>query len=118
MNWAIIWASIKGLLNGLNHKDKWKMSIDGASGASITGVHADDKSIKFAFTVDGKDMTLEATAGDVTHAVVKVNGDVDEKASLVFALKHQILKPMIVVFEFKNVTTDGAVKRYRFDNPK
>ena len=67
MNWAIIWASIKGLLNGLNNKDKWKMSIDGAAGAQITGVHADDKSIRFAFTVGGEDLTLEAATGDVTQ---------------------------------------------------
>ena len=47
-----------------------------------------------------------------------MNGEVDENARLVFALKHQLLKPMIVVFEFKNVTAGGAAKRYRFDNPK
>ena len=63
-------------------------------------------------------MTLEAVPGDVTHAVVKVNGAVDNSARLVFSFRHQLLKPLIVVFEFKNVTVDGATKRYRFDNPK
>jgi hypothetical protein len=118
MSWAIIWGSIQGLLSGLKNVNKWKMSIDGVRNEPITDVKIEKKGMKFDFEVDGTPMTLEAVPGDPNHAVILVNGEVDEDARLVFALRHQFLKPLIVVFEFKNITLDGETKRYRFDNPK
>ena len=118
MNWAAIWAAIHGLVAGLSDKAKWKMSIDGVPNQPITAVHADVTGIQFDFQVSGKAVSLEAVPGNVDHALVKVNGTLDPNARLVFSLRHQILKPVIVVFEFKNVTVDGTSKSYRFDNPK
>jgi hypothetical protein len=118
MSWAMIWAAIQGLLSGLNNVKKWKMSIDGKKNEPITAVKIAKAGMKFDFEVKGKEMTLEALPGDPEHAVIKVNGEEDEDARLVFSLKHQFLKPLIVVFEFKNITVDGETKRYRFDNPR
>ena len=118
MNWSTIWAAIKGLIGGLSDVNKWKMSIDGTANAPITAVTVGNKGIEFAFEVGGNALTIEAVAGNLQHAIVKVNGQTDPNARLVFSFRHQILKPLIVVFEFKNVTVDGAKHRYRFDNPK
>jgi hypothetical protein len=118
VSWAAIWAAIQQLISGLGDKDKWKMSIDGVKNEPITAVHASATGIKFEFKVGARAMSLEAIPGDATHAAVKVNGKLDSTAQLVFSLKHQPLKPIIVVFEFKNITLGGATKRYRFDNPK
>lgn len=118
MEWAAIWSAIQGLLTGLNNAKRWKMSIDGVKNEPITGVIVNKKGTKFEFEVDGTAISLEAMAGDVKHAIVLVNGEEDEDARLVFALRHQFLKPLIVVFEFKNVTVNGETKRYRFDNPR
>ena len=118
MNWATIWEAIHGLVSGLSDKNKWKMSVDGVAGGPISAVKAGATGLKFTFEDGGDEMTLEAVTGNPDHAVVKVNGHVDDKARLVFSMKHQFLKPLIVVFEFKNVTVNGATKRYRFDNPK
>jgi hypothetical protein len=118
MNWAEIWAAIQQLIAGLDDRTKWKMSIDGVKNEPITAVHAGAGGIKFEFKVGAKAMTLEAEPGDTTHAAVKVNGKHDPVAQMVFSLRHQPLKPIIVVFEFKNVVTAGAARRYRFDNPK
>lgn len=118
MNWATIWAAVHGLVAGLSDKGKWKMSIDGVSSQPITAVRADAGGIRFDFEAGGQAMSLEAVPGGLDHATVKVNGAVDEDARLVFSLRHQLLKPVIVVFEFKNVAAGGTVKRYRFDNPR
>ena len=118
MGWAEIWAAIQQLITGLNKKEKWKMSIDGTANEPITAVHVAATGMKFEFTVGSHAMTLEAVPGDMTHAAVKVNGTVDKAAQLVFSLRHQPLKPLIVVFEFKNVTVGAEKHRYRFDNPR
>lgn len=119
MNWTMIWASIQGLLSGgLKDSNKWKMSIDGVRNEPITDVTIKKSGMKFEFEVDGRPMTLEAVPGQPKHAVILVNGEEDDDARLVFSLRHQFFKPLIVIFEFKNVTVDGETKRYRFDNPK
>jgi hypothetical protein len=118
MGWAAIYQAIKVLLAGLKSADKWKMSIDGKPNAPITGVRAAARGLRFDFEVNGKSMSLEAVPGKVKHAIVKVNGEVDDDARLVFSLRHQFSKPLIVVLEFKRVTVGGETKRYRFDNPK
>ena len=118
MSWKDIWAAISGLLSGLKDKTKWKMSIDGVANAPITDVTVSEKGIRFAFEQNGTPVTLEAIPGDAKHAIVKVNGMAEADARLVFSLRHQPLKPLIVVFEFKNVLIDGKTSRYRFDNPK
>lgn len=118
MQWAAIWSAIQGLISGLNNVSRWKMSIDKVKNEPITGVIIHKRGVKFEFEVDGTPMSLESMTGDVEHAVVLVNGEVDEDARLIFSLRHQFLKPLIVIFEFKNVTLNGETKRYRFDNPK
>jgi len=116
MGWGEIWKAIQGLIAGLSDVKKWKMSLDGVKNEAITGVKIGAGGIKFDFKVGGAPMSLEAVPGNVKHAVVKVNGQVDDDARLVFSLRHQPLKPLIVVLEFKNVTVEGLTKRYRFDN--
>jgi hypothetical protein len=118
MNWATIWAAIHGLVAGLGDKGKWKMSIDGVPNQPITAVAVSSTGIRFDFTASGTATSLEAVPGNLDHATVKVNGTIEPDARLVFSLRHQIFKPVIVVFEFENVTVGGAAKTYRFDNPK
>ncbi len=118
MNWKDIWAAVSSLVGGLQEADKWKLSIDGVRSETIPAVEAGEQGIKFTLLQGRKPVTIEAVPGEVKHAVVRVNGNVEPNAKLVFALRHQLLKPFIVVFEFRNVTLNGKTGRYRFDHPK
>lgn len=118
MNWKSIWSAISGLVSGLQETSKWKMSVNGVAHPPPTEVEASEAGIRFVFEEQGKKVTFEATPGSLTHATVSMNGKVEAGTQLVFSLKHQPLKPLIVVFEFKKVMVGGKVSRYRFDNPK
>jgi hypothetical protein len=118
MTWAAIWEAVRSLIGGLSDVGRWKLSVDGKRAGPSTGVKVAQEGIRFDFEADGQALTLEATPGAVDHAVVKVNGIVDPDARLVFSMRHQLLKPLVLVFEFKGVTHGGVTRRYRLDNPK
>jgi hypothetical protein len=114
----MIWNSVHGLLSGLEDAGKWKVSVDGVRAGPVEAVRVRAEGMRFGFKADGRTVALEALPGAADHAIVKVNGQHDADARLVFSLRHTLTKPVIVVFEFKNVTIGGVTKRYRFDNPK
>jgi len=118
VTWTMIWNSVHGLLSGLEDAGRWKVTVDGVKAGPVTAVRMRAEGLRFALEADGRAVTLEALPGAADHAVVKVNGQHDADARLVFSLRHTLTKPIIVVFEFKNVTIGGASKRFRFDNPK
>jgi hypothetical protein len=118
MSWATIWQAIQQLISKLRDKNKWKMSTDGKESGPITAVGVTQGGLRFEFDDNGTTRKLEAVAGNADHATIKVDEQVQPDARLVFSLKHQPLKPLIVVFEFKKVNVGGTNHRYRFDNPK
>ncbi|HEV2474794.1 MAG TPA: hypothetical protein VGS41_19105 [Chthonomonadales bacterium] len=117
MAWSVIWQAIHLFIGKLLNKQDWKVSVDGGQPQPISGVTIAESGISFEFNAGSAAAKLEAVPGTLDHAVVKVNGVVDPNANVIFTLKHELLNPIIVVFEFKNVTLNGTTREYRFDNP-
>lgn len=109
---------IKLLGKVVENADNWRVSVDGQKSGPVTHVAFGSAGAIFEFEHNGNPIHLEAKPAPSNHATVVVGQTEDEEAHVVVSHRHQLLKPVILVVEFVDVTIGGSKHRVRFDCPK
>jgi len=123
MNWAEIFAEVasalKALWDNVGDPTRWKMSVNGTPVGTVTSVSIDASGMTVAFNDGQGNHTLKAVPG-LQEASVELDGTTVPGARLVFRVVEQPLdgKPVIGVFDYRNLTVNGVATDYRFDYPK
>jgi len=128
MNWTALWellqTALKHFIGDAQKAQNWKVSVDTVASGPVTHVAVGTGGVVFEFTYNGNTVHLEGRPDASNHAQVYVGNppvhDTGNDVHLTFSTRSQPLagKPVILVFEFVNVTVAGAQHRIRFDCPK
>ncbi len=113
MHWKNILQLLSKTLQGFQDPTAWRVS---RNGQNLVGSL---KSVRLATT--GLDFTLDnlrlRAAWDGNKIVAHVNQEPQPDARVTISLRHQVLRPIILVVQFSNLNIDGETHRFRFDIP-
>lgn len=119
---AIGMSSIVDIINMIGSvvgkPGNWRVSVDTHASGPVTHVAFGSAGATFEFTHGTDTVKMDARPAPSNHATVFVNNVEDTGAHVVVSHRHQLLKPVIVVVEFVDVTIGGAQHRVRFDCPR
>jgi hypothetical protein len=104
-------------VSSLTDASAWRVSIDGvASPGALQTVSVSDSQLAFGFEIDNETVDLVAKVG-VRGFEVWLNGAQVIGPRFTASFRHQILRPVVFVAEFRGIPVGASLRRIRLDIP-
>jgi hypothetical protein len=113
MHWKNILQLLSKALQGFQDPAAWRVSRNGQNlSGALQRVRLATNGLEFKL----ESLQLRAT-WDGDRLFAHVNEELQPQARVTLSLRHQVLRPMILVVQFSNLKIDGGIQRFRFDVP-
>ncbi|MBN8691128.1 MAG: hypothetical protein J0L72_10130 [Armatimonadetes bacterium] len=118
MFWNSFIRVLRSIGQDLEDPANWRVSLNGKRGlASLNKIQLADGKVQFEVQ-RSNEQTVVSISPTTEGYAVKIGDQPVPKAKVIFSLKHQILRPLILVIEVRNAQTPTSeISNYRFETP-